>query len=137
MPNLNRTLLRQASEDELGMLEEAWLEGAAAAHRAWPRLRHSLCGEPTHRLERGGRSIRAARRRHAKYHTHYGPRLEANSAKGAELYLLTVQLRGIIEMSLLRELGFPCEAIDTILDRVRYREVEHLKAIASAERGTS
>jgi len=45
------------------------------------------------------------------------------------LYFLVVQLRAIIEMSLLRELGFSCEAIDEILDRVqRYAEISNLKS---------
>jgi hypothetical protein len=68
------------------------------------------------------------------YHTHYDVSLEHAAAKGAELYLRTVQLRAMIEMSLLRELGFACEDIGTILDRVeRYREIEHFRELVSAE----
>lgn len=68
------------------------------------------------------------------YYTHYNPAGEHTAAKGAALYLLVVQLRAIIEMSLLRELGFSCAAIDRVLDRVRrYAEVDHLKAVVADE----
>lgn len=68
------------------------------------------------------------------YYTHYTPKLEKKAAKGAALYLLIVQLQAIIEMSLLKELGFECDAIDGILDRVqRYAEIEHFKLLALAE----
>jgi hypothetical protein len=68
------------------------------------------------------------------YYTHYNPKDEPKAAKGAALYLLAVQLRAIIEMSLLRELGFSCEEIDAALSRVRrYAEIAHCKKIVSAE----
>jgi hypothetical protein len=38
------------------------------------------------------------------------------AATGVALYLLVAQLRAIIEMSLLRELGFSCDRIDAILE---------------------
>jgi hypothetical protein len=61
------------------------------------------------------------------YYTHYSPELENKAATGTALYLLVVQLRAIIEMSLLRELGFSCEAIDAILERVRrYDEIQNV-----------
>ena len=67
------------------------------------------------------------------YRTHYTPRLERRAAHGAELYLLIVQLRAIIEMSLLRELGFACDDIDRILDRVRrYAEIHHVRGVIAA-----
>jgi hypothetical protein len=62
------------------------------------------------------------------YYTHYSPDLENRAATGVALYLLVVQLRAIIEMSLLRELGFTCDAIDAILDRVqRYAEIANVR----------
>ncbi|HEY6729727.1 MAG TPA: HEPN domain-containing protein [Solirubrobacterales bacterium] len=68
------------------------------------------------------------------YYTHYNPKLEAKAAGGVRLYLLTIQLRAIIEMSLLRELGFPARSIDAILERGRrYEEIEHFKAMAAEE----
>lgn len=68
------------------------------------------------------------------YHTHYTPALERKAASGVALYLLIVQLRAVIEMSLLRELGFSCESIDRILGRVqRYTEIAHFKASAASE----
>jgi hypothetical protein len=68
------------------------------------------------------------------YYTHYNPKLEKKVARGAALLLLLVQLQAIIEMSLLRELGFPARAINAILDRVdRYREIEHFKELVAEE----
>lgn len=68
------------------------------------------------------------------YYTHYNPDLEEKAASGVALLLLTVQLRTIIEMSLLRELGFSCDAIDNILSRIqRYTEISNLKSIVAEE----
>jgi hypothetical protein len=66
------------------------------------------------------------------YYTHYNPKLEKKAARGAALLLLSVQLQAMIEMSLLRELGFDCRSIGEILQRVRrYEEIEHFKAIVA------
>jgi len=60
------------------------------------------------------------------YYTHYDPDLEKKAAHGNELFLLTVQLQAILEMSLLRQLGFPCRAIEEILERGRrFAQIEH------------
>lgn len=60
--------------------------------------------------------------------THYNPRLEKKAATGAELYLLTIQLQALIEMSLLRQLGFGCRAIASTLERSRrLTEIEFLR----------
>jgi hypothetical protein len=68
------------------------------------------------------------------YYTHYNPRLEKKAARGAALFLLFIQLQAIIEMSLLRELGFGCRSIDAILERVRrYAEIDHFRAIVAEE----
>lgn len=68
------------------------------------------------------------------FRTHYNPAKEERAAKEAGLLLLTLQLRAIIEMSLLRELGFPAAAINEILERIgRYREIEHFQAIVAEE----
>lgn len=72
------------------------------------------------------------------YYTHYNPDLERRAATGVALALLVVQLRALIEMSLLRELGFSCGDIDSILDRVqRYAAIQNLKAQVGAERPSS
>jgi hypothetical protein len=69
------------------------------------------------------------------YYTHYNPKLETKAARGAALFLLFIQLQAIIEMSLLRELGFGCRSIDAILERARrYAQIEHLKAMVAAEK---
>lgn len=71
------------------------------------------------------------------YYTHYNPKLEKKAATGAALFVLFKQLQAIIEMSLLWELGFSCEAIDAILNRVpRYAEIAHFKRLAAEESGT-
>ena len=63
------------------------------------------------------------------YYTHYTPTLKPKVAEGAALYLITIQLKAIIEMSLLRELGFSNDAIDHLLDRARrYAEIQHFKS---------
>ena len=68
------------------------------------------------------------------YHTHYTPALERKAAKGARLHLLVVQLNAIVEMSLLRELGFGEHEIIEILDRVqRFARIQHFSAQASDE----
>jgi ApeA N-terminal domain 1 len=68
------------------------------------------------------------------YYTHYNPNLEQAAARGPALFLLFVQLQAIIEMSLLRELGFGCRSIDAILERARrYAEIDHFRAMVGAE----
>jgi ApeA N-terminal domain 1/Apea-like HEPN len=62
------------------------------------------------------------------FYTHYNPAKESKAAKGVGLLLITVQLRTLIEMALLRELGFGYRAIDAILTRARrYEEIDHFK----------
>lgn len=59
------------------------------------------------------------------FYTHYNPAKEQQAAKGVGLLLLTVQLRTLIEMSFLRELGFGQTAVDEILARARrYEEID-------------
>lgn len=68
------------------------------------------------------------------FYTHYNPKKEREAAKDAGRILLTIQLRAILEMSLLRELGFTVGAIDAILTRIgRYREIEHFRAYTAEE----
>lgn len=68
------------------------------------------------------------------YYTHYNPKLERKVARGAALFLLFIQVQAIIEMSLLRELGFGCRAIDAILERgQRYAQIDHVKATVAKE----
>jgi hypothetical protein len=68
------------------------------------------------------------------YYTHYTPELEKKAARGAALYLLVVQLRSIIEMALLNDLGFPCDLIDKLFERTRrYDEITHFKALVASD----
>jgi hypothetical protein len=58
------------------------------------------------------------------YLTHYDPSLEKKARTGLDLYPLTVQLQTLVEMCLLLELGFDCNEVDGLFERVnRYREV--------------
>jgi ApeA N-terminal domain 1 len=62
------------------------------------------------------------------YYTHYDPELEKRVARGGALLLLTTQLKTILEMSLLRELGFPRRAVERILERgLRFEQIELLR----------
>ena len=68
------------------------------------------------------------------YYTHYNPKLEEKAAKGTALLLLCIQLQAIIEMSLLREIGFTSQAINEMLERgKRFAQIEHFRAMASQE----
>jgi hypothetical protein len=90
-----------------------------------------MCPEVRQRLVGDDEAVEAFARLAAdtrNYNTHLGPSLERKAATGAQLQRLTIQLRGLIEMALLHELGFPCDAIGEILDRVRrYEEADHFK----------
>jgi hypothetical protein len=62
------------------------------------------------------------------YYTHYNPKLEKKAASGGALLLLTLQLQALLEMSLLRQLGFPCRAVEETLERGRrFSEIEHFR----------
>jgi hypothetical protein len=70
------------------------------------------------------------------YYTHYTPNLESKAAKGAALLLLCIQLQTIIEMSLLRELGFTAQAIIEMLERAqRFAQIAHFRSVVSKEMG--
>lgn len=95
-----------------------------------PDLRAKIVGATDEELDAFVTRFKQSR----NYYTHYNPELERKAAKGVALYLLVVQLQAIIEMSLLRELGFTCQALDAILDRVqRYAEIAHFKALMAEE----
>jgi hypothetical protein len=68
------------------------------------------------------------------FYTHYNPAKKERAAREAGLLLLSLQLRTLIEMALLRELGFTHRAVDAILARARrYQEIEHFKTYVAAE----
>lgn len=63
------------------------------------------------------------------FYTHYNPAKEKKAAKGVGLLLLTLQLRTLIEMALLRELGFKQNEVDAILARARrYEQINRWKS---------
>lgn len=95
-----------------------------------PDVRAKIVGATDEELDAFVTTFKQSR----NYYTHYNPKLEKKAATGAALYLLVVQLQAIIEMSLLRELGFTSDAVDAILERVqRYAEVAHFKALVAEE----
>ena len=51
------------------------------------------------------------------YLTHYTPELRDRSAEGEELYLLSQQLRGVLEMCLFEEIGLDPETIKKIVSQ--------------------
>jgi hypothetical protein len=63
------------------------------------------------------------------YETHLDPGNREPAARGAELVALTYQLRALVEMTLLLEIGFSCEEVAAIFERqdVRYRQIEALR----------
>lgn len=62
------------------------------------------------------------------YYTHYNPELKRKAAREAALLLLTTQVQTIIEMSLLRQLGFSCQAVERILHRSRrFAQIEFIR----------
>lgn len=71
------------------------------------------------------------------FYTHYtaGRKQNSQARRGVLLYVLTVQLQALIEMVLLKHLGFGDAAIDEIFTtRVpRYREIANASAQASDE----
>lgn len=63
------------------------------------------------------------------YYTHYNPRLKAKAASGAALLLLTLQLQVVLELSFLRQLGFPCKSIEEVLERARrFEQIELIRS---------
>jgi hypothetical protein len=68
------------------------------------------------------------------YYTHYNPKLEKKAAHDVALLLLSIQLQALIEMSLLRQLGFGCRSIANILERGRrFAEIAHFKRLIADE----
>jgi len=60
------------------------------------------------------------------YRTHYDKSLEYKALQGTALYPFVVRIRSLVEMCLLLELGFSCEEIAAIFERVdRYAEIRN------------
>lgn len=63
------------------------------------------------------------------YLTHLDPAQKRGAGRGDELLVLVFQLRALVEMTLLLELGFDCEEIDAIFERTRrYELINDLRA---------
>lgn len=70
------------------------------------------------------------------WYTHYNPDVRRKAAtKPGELYYLINQLRTILEMSILREVGFSCAEVDYMFTyrAQRYVALQHWKSVAAAE----
>jgi hypothetical protein len=69
------------------------------------------------------------------YEVHLDPENEEHAASGAKLLVLVLQLRTLVEMTLLLDLGFSGEDVDSIFDRIRrYERVDHLKRAPKEEK---
>jgi hypothetical protein len=66
------------------------------------------------------------------FETYLDPRYEADAAQGAALVTLIHQLRALVEMTLLLEIGFTCEEVAQIFDRSsdRFRLIDHLRGLS-------
>jgi ApeA N-terminal domain 1 len=66
------------------------------------------------------------------FETHLDPSGEAAAASGVDVVTLTFQLRALVEMTLLLEIGFSCDEIASIFEREssRYSRVDHLRSLA-------
>jgi len=53
------------------------------------------------------------------YLTHYDPELKERSAEGEELHRLTQKLKRLLEICLLKELGFNSDDIESLISRIR------------------
>jgi ApeA N-terminal domain 1 len=68
------------------------------------------------------------------YYTHYNPKWESKAAAGFGLYLLTLQLQCLLEMSFLRQLGFGCRTVEQTLERAgRFRRISLVRSQAAEE----
>ncbi len=65
------------------------------------------------------------------YEVHLDPTGQAAAAQGARLLTLNKQLRPLVEMTLLRELGLSCDQTAALFQREsrRYHEIEHLREL--------
>jgi ApeA N-terminal domain 1 len=145
-----RRKTKERPSEEHKRLVKAIVEAVPAKHQDWlkqklawsnelslsQRIRDvaAICPEVRKRLIGSDDEVEAFTRlaRNTRdYHTHLDRKLEKKAAKGAQLQALMLQFRALIEMALLHELGFPCDSIDEILDRVRrYDEVDHFKTMS-------
>ena len=105
------------------------------------RLKKTLarCPSVTDRLIGGSRDEKRAFVRKVvttrNYEIHLDPDNEEEAAIGVELAVLVYQLRTLVEMTLLLDLGFSGEDMDGIFDRIRrYEQVDHLKRAAEEEK---
>lgn len=63
------------------------------------------------------------------YEIHLDPRNERSAITDARIMPLIFQLRALVEMTLLLDLGFRCEEVDSIFERTRrYHRIEEIKA---------
>jgi hypothetical protein len=128
---------------------EAILSSAPEEHREWLEIRLEYSHEPTlsQRLkiaharcpEIATRAVGNSDARSSfvrkvsltrNYETQLDPGNREEAARGAELVALTYQLRALVEITLLLEIGFSCEEIAAIFERqdARYRQIEALRA---------
>jgi ApeA N-terminal domain 1 len=103
-------------------------ERLAGALERCPTITSRLIGDSARKKNSFVRKVASTR----NYQTHLEPSGQAEAARGARLVTLVKQLRPLVEMTLLLEIGFSCDEVAALFDREghRYREVEHFKGLA-------
>jgi hypothetical protein len=99
------------------------------------RMRAALATAPTVRkklLEAAGASLDdfvVAFQDTRDFYTHYNPRPKSQALRDARLFVMVVVIQAVIEMLLLRRLGFTDAEVDAIFTQrtERYREVKNFK----------
>ena len=132
LARLDRILSAVADEED-----RAWLEGELVFSHE-PKLRdrlrevlgrcpvvlEKLVGSRTRIKSFIGKVVQTR-----NYETHLDPTNEAGALSGAHLVTVVYQLRCLVQMTLLLDIGFTCEQIDAMFDGMsrRYDEVAHLR----------
>jgi len=93
-----------------------------------PTITSRLIGDSARKKKSFIRKVASTR----NYETHLDPSIQAEAARGARLLTLVKQLRPLVEMTLLLEIGFTCDEVAQLFEREghRYREVEHFQGLA-------
>lgn len=84
----------------------------------------SRCPQLVERIVGDKKAFNTRVRKARNYLTHLDPKSERAAPKGMELYPLTIQLRTLLELQLLSELGFACGEVDAAFERAqRFEEL--------------
>jgi hypothetical protein len=99
-----------------------------------PGITSRVVGGSSKRRESFVRRVVATR----NYEVHLDPANQADAAAGVALLALVYQLRALVEMTLLLELGFSDDDVDAIFTRVGwYDRIEALRGQTAHREGVS